>query len=588
MARVDAWYLRRGGATDLAERVQHLDPVLAKVLYARRIDTPDLARAFLYPPDDAADPLTMAGMPQAVERLIRALREREPIAVYGDFDADGVTATALLTLALRALGGIVTPYIPDRFNEAYGLNKPALKRLYDAGTRLVVTVDCGVRSVAEVAYANALGLDVVITDHHSVPDELPPALAVVDAKREDCAYPFKDLAGVGVAFRLAQALYEAASRERVAIRGAADPSEFLDLVAVGTVADIVPLRGENRSLAQRGLARLRASARPGIDALTVAAGIPREEVDSTDIAFRLGPRLNAAGRLLEQNDNGQSGAHLALDLLLTGNPEEARALAAKLNQINAERQDLLERQLDRARELLGEAQGRPFLFVHDPDFHEGIVGLIASRLSDEFYRPSLVMRRGKRSSRGSARSIEGIHITHALDENAALLTRWGGHALAAGVTLPTANLDPLEERLTAFCEAHLDGVGDGPKQYVDAIITLDEITPETLAALAMMEPCGEGNPEPALATRKLRVMTVRAVGQDGKHLRLDVRDDASGTTRHRSGNGRVLPAIGFRLGHMAESLRVGDSIDLVYRPTLNVWQGQASLQLVVQAIRPAT
>jgi single-stranded-DNA-specific exonuclease len=587
LVRADAlqsqqWYLRRGGTTDLAERVQSegaqtqpLDPLLAKVLYARKIDTPDLARGFLYPPDDAADPLTMAGMPQAVERLIRALREGEPIAVYGDFDADGVTATALLTLALRALGGTVTPegtrvtpYIPDRFNEAYGLNKPALKRLYEAGNRLVVTVDCGVRSVAEVAYANALGLDVVITDHHSVPRELPPALAVIDPKREDCAYPFKELAGVGVAYRLAQALYEAAG-------GASDPSGFLDLVAVGTVADIVPLRDENRSLAQRGLARLRASARPGLDALATVAGIPREEVDSTDIAFRLGPRLNAAGRLLEKDGNGQPGAHLALDLLLTQDPERARELAATLNQVNIERQRLLEDQLARARELLGDAQGRSILFVHDPDFHEGIVGLIASRLSDEFYRPSLVMRRGERSSRGSARSIEGIHITHALDENAALLTRWGGHALAAGVTLPTANLDALEERLAAYCAAHLDGVGDGPKQFVDAIVTLNEITPETPAALAMLEPFGEGNPEPALATRKLRVMAMRAVGQDGKHLRLDVKD------------GRVLPAIAFRLGHMAKSLRVGDSIDLVYRPTLNVWQGQASLQLVVQAIRPA-
>jgi len=393
---------------------------------------------------------------------------------------------------------------------------------------------------------------------------------VVDPKREDCAYPFKELAGVGVAYRLVQALYAAAG-------SGGDPSAFLDLVAVGTVADIVPLLDENRALAQSGLARLRASARPGLDALAAASGIAREGIDSIDIAFRLGPRLNAAGRLLEKDDNGQSGAHLALDLLLTQDPAEARELAERLNQVNAERQRLLEEQLLRARDLLGDAQGRSILFVHHPEFHEGIVGLIASRLSDEFYRPALVIHRGEGESRGSARSVEGIHITRALDENADLLTRWGGHALAAGVTLPSANLEALEERLVAHCAAHLDGIGDGPRLLVDAIVALADLTVDTPAALALLEPFGQGNPEPALATRNLRVMEARPVGQDGAHLRLSVSDGQ-----------RTLPAIAFRLGHLASSLSRGDVIDLVYRPTLNVWQGLSSLQLVVQAIRPAT
>lgn len=574
------WYLKRGGETDLTQQISGLDPVLAQVLYARKVDTPDLVRAFLHPPEDAADPLTLADMPQAVERLVRALRDGEPIAVYGDYDADGVTATALLTLALRSLGGKVTPYIPDRFDEAYGLNEPALKRLRDEGNALVVTVDCGVRSVSEVVYAQGLGLDMVITDHHSVPSALPPAVAVINPKREDSAYPFRELAGVGVAYRLAQALYEAAPGAGLAMRGAANPSEFLDLVAVGTVADIMPLLDENRALAQRGLARLRAAARPGIAALAEVAGIAANAVDSIDIAFRLGPRLNAAGRLLTKDDNdGQAGAHLALDLLLAEDPGEARELAERLDRVNAERQALLEAQLAHARKLLGDAEGRPILYVYDREFQEGIVGLIASRLSDEFYRPTLVIHQGDgdEESRGSARSIEGIHITRALDENADLLTRWGGHALAAGVTLPTANLDALQERLTAYCRAHLDGVGDGPKQRVDAIVGLEAITPETPVALAMLEPFGAGNPEPALASRGLIVKAARPVGRDGKHLRLYLSDGR-----------RALPAIAFRLGHLAGSLAAGDSIDIVYRPTLNVWQGQTTLQLVVQAIRPAT
>ena len=572
------WILKRKGRKDLAAQLPGLDPLLAQVLYARKIDTPSLAREFLSPREDAADPFTLADMPQAVDRLVRALREGEHIAVYGDYDADGVTATALLTLALRSLGGEVTPYIPDRFDEAYGLNNEALERLHDEGAALVVTVDCGVRSVEEVTFARSLGLDMVITDHHSVPRALPPAVAVINPKREDSAYPFRELAGVGVAYRLAQALYEAAPGAGLTIRGAADATEFLDLVAVGTVADIVPLLDENRVLAQSGLARIRSSARPGIEALALAAGIAREKTDSIDIAFRLGPRLNAAGRLLTKDDNGgQAGAHLALDLLLTDDMERARDLAQKLSQVNAERQALLEQQVAHARQALGDAAGRPLLFVHDERFHEGIVGLVASRLSDAYYRPSLVLRREGQISRGSARSVEGVHITHALDESADLLTRWGGHALAAGVTLPTANLDALEERLTAYCEAHLDGVGDGPKQYVDAIIGLGEITIDTPAALAMLEPFGAGNPEPALASRRLTIRQVRAVGQGGKHLRLFVAD-----------KGHALPAIAFRFGHLADSLAEGDTVDLVYRPTLNVWQGQTSLQLVVQAIRPAT
>lgn len=570
------WILKRGGTTGLTAQLR-LDPVLAQVLYARKIDTADLVQRFLHPPEDTADPLAMADMPRAVERVLHALRQGEPIAVYGDYDADGVTATALLTCALRALGGNVTPYIPDRFDEAYGLNNGALAKLHDAGIRLVVTVDCGVRSVHEVAYANAVGMDVVVTDHHSVPAELPPAVAVVDPKREDSAYPFRELAGVGVAYRLVQALYEAAPGVGIPMEGAGDPAQYLDLVAVGTVADIVPLVDENRALARRGLERLRTAPRPGIDALASAAGIDRAKVDSIDIAFRLAPRLNAAGRLLGSDDNGnRAGAHLALDLMLTDEPERARDLAQRLNEVNAARQAMLEQQLALAKSLLPDAGDRSLLFVDHPEFHDGLVGLVASRLCDEYYRPALVIHRGDTESRGSARSIEGVHITHALDENADLLTRWGGHALAAGVTLPTDNLKQLEERLTAYCAAHLDGVGDGPKQHVDAIVGLDAITLDTPAALAKLEPFGAGNPEPALATRGVTVRDVRAVGQGGKHLRLYVSDG-----RH------AFSAIAFRLGHLAAHLAVDQTIDIVYRPTLDVWQGEARLQLVVQAIRRA-
>lgn len=564
-----SWILKRRAPNDLAERLPGLDSILARVLHARKFGTLELAQGFLFPAPDAADPFLLSGMSEAVERILRALERRERIAVYGDYDADGVSATALLTLTLRALGADVTPYIPDRLEESYGLNAPAIKTLHEDGVRLIVTVDCGVRSVAEVAYAKTLGLDVVVTDHHSVPTVLPDATAVIDPKRHDSLYPFRELAGVGVAYRLAQALYAAAEDTGLATRDGALLEGLLDLVAVGTVADIVPLLGENRSLAQSGLERLREDPRLGLDALATVSGLRRESLNSIDIAFRLGPRLNAAGRL--------RNARLALDLLLAEDPAAARALAEELNQVNGERQRLLENQLALAQTKLDGQDTRALLLVYDPAFHEGIVGLIASRLSDEYYRPALVIHQGDEESRGSARSIEGVHITHALDECNDLLTRWGGHALAAGVTLPSSNLDALRERLTAYCAAHLDGADRDPKVHVDAIVTLDELSVETPDALAALEPFGEGNPEPALATRRLHLLSARAVGQEGKHLRMDVTDGR-----------RTLPAIAFRMGDLVDRFRAGDVVDIVYRPTLNVWQGATSLQLVVQAIRTAS
>jgi single-stranded-DNA-specific exonuclease len=561
VSSAERWYLRRKASAAFQALAAGLNvpPLLAQVLYARHIDTPERVRAFLASEGDLGDPFLMADMRPAVERLCQALRAGEAIVVYGDFDADGVSATVLLVSALKALGGQVTAYIPDRFSEAYGINMPALDRLHSQGAQLVVSVDCGVRSFEEVAHARALGLDVIITDHHSLLDKLPPALAVLDPKRADCTYPFKDLAGVGVAHRLVEALASA-------LGATLDGTQFEDLVALGTVADVAPLLGENRILVQRGLRHMRAAPRPGLRALMQAAGIRPAEVDSHAIAFRLGPRLNAAGRL--------KSAMLAYDLLATPSEDEAQRLAATLDEINQERQHLLEEQVCVARELLGTLDGRSLLFVEGPHFHDGIVGLVASRLADEFYRPALVMRRGEKATRGSARSIEGFHITQALDSCVDLLVRHGGHARAAGFVLLNENLPVLRERLEHYGAEHLDVEMLQRRHSVDALVPLSAITGNAPAALAALEPVGEGNPEPRLATVGLQLVGLRSVGADSRHLRLEVTDGA-----------RTLPAIAFRQGHQASAFAPGDRVDLIYCPTLNEWQGVTSLQLVVEAVR---
>jgi len=563
VAGSERWYLKRRESLRFVQQHADLDPVVAKVLYARKIDTPHKIDAFLHGDGQLEDPFRMAGMDQAVARIRQALEGDEQIVIYGDFDADGVCATALLVCALKDLGGRVAPHIPDRFSEGYGLNIETLDELGKQGARLIVTVDCGIRSADEVAYAQAHGLDVIVTDHHSVPEELPPALAVIDPKRPDCPYAFKGLAGVGVAYRLVDALCRDLTGGG---RSDLDPDQFLDLVALGTVSDIVPLTGENRILVRRGLGRMRASPRVGLRELLKIARVDGQKVDSQAIAFRLGPRLNAAGRL--------RSAMLAYDLLVAESAEDARRLSSVLNQINVERQQLLSRQVERAHDLLGDDDGRKMLVVDDADFHEGIVGLVASRLTDEFYRPSLVMRRVQEATRGSARSIEGFHITHALDACSDLLTRYGGHARAAGFTLPSDNLIAFRKRLESYGAAHLTEETLTPHHSVDAIVPLEEINEDTPAALSLLEPFGEGNPEPAFATIGLRLLDLRTVGREGQHLRLRVGD----------GN-RSLPAIAFRQGHRASDFAPGDMVDLIYQPMLNEWRGAASLQLRVTAMR---
>ena len=558
----ERWILRRTPSPAFLQKVPDLHPLLAKVLYARKFDTPEAARTFLTAPKALGDPFTLPDMPTAVERIREAIARQERIAIYGDFDVDGITATALLVSALERLGAEVVPYIPDRFDEGYGLNKGALEILRKQGTGLVITVDCGIRSPDEARYAREIGLDLIITDHHTAPADLPPALAVINPKREDSAYPFGELAGVGVAYQLAQALFSAwpgHSPEEV--------DDWLDLVSLGTVADIVPLLGENRFLVRAGLARFRQGVRPGISALMEISGVNAESLGGQDIAFRLAPRLNATGRL--------EHALLSYRLLMARSLEEALPLATTLNDLNQERQRLLEAQLAEAETHID--ADTPFLFVEGEAYHEGIVGLVASRLVEGYYRPAFVMRRGPEFTRGSARSVQNFHITRALDACAELLIRYGGHAQAAGFTLLSRDITSFRERLQAYCAEHLKAEHLQRARYVDAIIRLEDLDGEGVAALRALEPFGAGNPEPALAVEGAEIISARPFGAEGQHTRLIIRQGE-----------RYAEAVAFRQRPLGEVFRPGARVDLIFSPELRSWQGQETLQLVLSAARPAS
>ncbi len=558
------WQIAPRVAPSIIARFSNLPPLIVQILYNRGITTPEQAAAFLTPDALIGNPFQMCGVNEAVERVRRAIRAGEAIAVYGDFDTDGVTATALLVQVLRSLGAHAKPYIPHRVDEGYGLNCEALQQLKDDGVRVVITVDCGVRSLDEVAFGTRLGLDMIITDHHAPTETLPDAFAVIDPKQPQCKYPTKDLSGVGVAFKLAQALLRV--NARVPLKNPSPVSEdaLLDLVALGTVADLVPLTAENRALVQRGIARLRASERPGIQALIRHAALKPELIDAGHIGFTLAPRLNAAGRL--------EHALMAYDLLTTIYPDEAEALAQKLEETNRERQRLTSDLTTRARErVAARAETDALLFVTDPEFLEGIVGLIASRLVDEFYRPAIAVHRGETESRGSARSINEFNIVAALDACRDLLVRHGGHAMAAGFTVRNENLPALEERLREIAARQLSPAELAPTLAVDAEVALSEMNWALQKSLEQLAPFGYGNREPIFVSRNVLVREARLVGTE--HLKLILSD------------GQVVwDAIAFRQGSWLGSLP--QRIDVAYQLDARTWNGETRLQLNVKDLRP--
>jgi single-stranded-DNA-specific exonuclease len=483
----------------------------------------------------------------------------ERIAVYGDFDTDGITATALLVQGLSILNAEVIPYIPHRLTEGYGLKTAALEGLRDQGISLVISVDCGITAFLEVKRARRRGLDIIITDHHTPHDMIPPANAVIDPKLPGSKYPFTELAGVGVALKLLQALFKGLGKEE-------QLNELADLVALGTAADMVPLVGENRYLVKQGLNLLNSSPRLGIRELMAQSGLNTGIIDSETITWSLAPRLNAAGRL--------EHAMSSYQLLMTDSPQEARELAGWLEQKNTERQRLTTKALARAREQVLAQGDAPLLFAGDSDYPAGICGLVANRLVDEFYRPAVVVRVGDRLSSGSCRSIPEFNIIRALSRCDRLFTHFGGHAQAAGFSLLSRNLPRLEQALLESATIELKGVDLRPKLDIDAEVRLSNLGGDTFPLIQKLAPFGSGNPAPVFLSRGVEIVDCRNMGANGEHLRLKLKQD-----------GAVWDGVGFRLAsYLIEPCPL---LDIVYNLEVDRWGGEQRLRLNILDFAPS-
>lgn len=555
------WQVRETIPQEVRQTLSDYPPVLQQLLYNRNVRTLAEAEQYLGQEGSFYDPFLLLDMRPAVDRILQAIDRHEEVVVYGDYDVDGVTATALLVQVIRSLGGEARGYIPNRFDEGYGLNLEALDNLAADGVRVVVTVDCGIRSPREADRARELGIDLIISDHHEPRETLPQCLAVICPKRTGDTYPDRDLAGVGLAFKIAEGLFQTRTGNR---SGAA---AWLDLVAVGTVADIVPLRGENRGMVRAGLRLLRKGQRQGLVSLAGAANLESTvNLTARDIGFVIGPRLNAAGRL--------ESALAAYDLLMATRPDEAAPLALRLDSQNRQRQEITT-EIQAQAEQLALGDGAEYLLLAvKPEFNMGVVGLAAARLVETFYRPAIVGYHGDGFIRASCRSIPEFHITHALDECADLLVRHGGHSMAAGFTIDEKNLPEFSKKMMDIAARELSGKDLRPQLMADLDLPLVDLKPEILRFIDFLEPTGQLNPEVTFITRNVRVNRFRKVGKENNHLKLTITD------------GRILyDAVAFRQGHWADDMP--ERIDILYSFEKNVFNGRENLQLNVKDLRPA-
>ncbi len=563
-ANIMRWQLA-SAATDQAEKLVRelgVSPLAGRLLLLRGITEPGAAHEFLNPSlTQLHDPFRMAGMGVALERLRRAIAEREKILIYGDYDVDGTTAVVVLLAALGALGARVEVHIPHRLRDGYGMRLPVVERAAAAGYKVLLSVDTGIREHEVATRARELGIDCIITDHHLPKDSLPPACAILNPRRSDCSYPDKNLSGVGVAFKLAQALLGSGMSEALL-------RSYLKVVAIGTIADVVPLIGENRVIASFGLKGLRQPVQPGLSALFEVAGLNGRAPTAGDIAFRIAPRLNAAGRMQD--------ARAVIELLRTTDPAKAREIALSLNELNVERQQVEDSILSQIDEILKshpDLSQRYSLVFAGEGWHRGVLGIVAQRVVERYYRPALVIGIEDGTGQGSGRSISNFHLLNALTASQDLFERFGGHAAAAGFTLPSRLIGDLNTRFEEYARSVLSPEDLIPLLRVDAEVDLDQMGWPVFEELRKMEPYGLGNPTPVFVGRDLHLaLAPRVVGN--KHLKLKV------------GKGSMLfDALGWNQGGQAEVLKPGDSVDLAFTLDENFYQGIASLQMIIKDMR---
>ncbi|USK90924.1 single-stranded-DNA-specific exonuclease RecJ [Rossellomorea marisflavi] len=556
------WKMKDSDQQKIAELAEELNvpPLVAKLLINRDLADADDARNFLFDTGGSFhDPFLFDDMQKAKERIMLAIEQEERILVYGDYDADGVSSTSVLMTVLTDLGAQVEFYIPNRFTEGYGPNEEAFRWAADEGFSVIITVDTGISAVEEAKLAKDLGIDLILTDHHEPGPELPPVYAMIHPKVEGCSYPFKELAGVGVALKLAHALY------------GEFPDHLLDLAAIGTIADLVPLHGENRLIAKKGIAKLRVTDRLGIKALCRVANAQQNEMNEETVGFMIAPRINAVGRL--------GDADPAVDLMLSRDPEEAKALAEEIDGLNKERQSIVAKMTEEAVEMV-EKEFPPsengVLVIGKEGWNPGVVGIVASRLVDRFYRPTIVLSFDPDSNRakGSARSIAGFDLFKNLSMNREILPHFGGHPMAAGMTLALSDVDELRARLNEQAKDVLNEEDFVPVTELDAEVAVDEITVESIEKMHLLAPFGMNNPKPKWVIRDVSIDHYKKIGSAQNHLKLVLAE-----------NGVQVDGVGFGLGELADHMTPYVKASVIGELSINEWNNRKKPQIFLQDIQ---
>lgn len=541
-----------------------ISTVFAQVLVNRGLKDADSIKNFLRPdPSGLYDPFLLADMDRAVLRLRNAVKHGETVFIHGDYDADGLTSTALLAGVLGRLGIRTHYHIPNRISEGYGISMKGIEKAKACGATLIITADCGISAAHEVSMARSLGMDVIVTDHHEPPDVLPEAAAVIDPHRRDSQYPFKYLAGVGVAFKLLQALV----RDMNGGMKETDLHEYMDLVALGTLADSVPLLEENRVFATLGLGLINSGPyREGIRALKKAASVEKR-LSSGHVSFTMVPRINAAGRL---DDAGE-----VVELLLTNDPEKADVIARKLDEQNRKRQKIEGEVLQSALSMIHGRHPDDAIVLSSPDWHQGVIGIVASRLVEMFYRPVFLFSVKDSVAKGSARGIPSFHLYNAIAECSDLLTAFGGHRQAAGLRMPAGNLNGFRERMNGIVNRELRPEDRIPVLEIDAAVNFTDLTFNLVNELELLGPYGESNREPLLGARNITVVNHRKVGNN--HLKMLLSQDR-----------KNLDTIGFNMADRIAKMGNANMLDIAFVPSINEWNGSKSLQLNLKAMRPGS
>jgi single-stranded-DNA-specific exonuclease len=544
-----------------------ISPILAKLLIERDIVTFEDARDFFRPElSNLHDPFLMKDMDKAVERLTLAMQRNQKILIYGDYDVDGTTSVALVYKFLNQVYSNIAYYIPDRYAEGYGISIQGIDYAADNGFELIIALDCGIKAVEKVKYALHKGVEFIICDHHTPDLVIPPAVAVLDPKRPDCQYPYKHLSGCGVGFKLMQAF---------ALRNTIDFSELtplLDLLALSIASDIVPITGENRILAFYGLKQMNTNPSIGLKGILEVCGLTDKEISISDIVFKIGPRINASGRMKLATE--------AVELMISNDPSFAKSKSNTINTYNNDRKDLDKFITDEAINLIANDErysNRRSIVVHKPDWHKGVLGIVASRLTEEYYKPSIVLTNSNGLASGSARSVPGFDIYKAIDSCRDLLETFGGHMYAAGLSIKEENIPIFTERLEKFVSEHILVEQTYPQIEIDAVLEFKDITPKFFRVLKQFAPFGPGNMKPIFVSKKVMDFgTSRLVGKDQEHLKLELVDSSCEN---------VINGIAFRMHEYNDYLKALNPLDICYTLEENVFNGTTSIQLMIRDIK---